>query len=133
MGNVYGSTTTCFSFLWYTATFYETENLFKARVMPTLFPHIVAAATILFWNDKTLKNSYSCLISFFLCNENLNSFSLRWGNYSWEETIWGNTVCVIYQNICRALRKFTGTYLNKSIMKIVVRVIISSPVVKHLL
>ena len=37
--------------------------------------------------------------SYPLCNENLNSFLTRWGNYSRrgnysrEETIWGNTVC----------------------------------------
>ena len=37
-------------------------------------------------------------LSFPLCNENLNSFLTRWGNYSKrgnysrEETIWGNTV-----------------------------------------
>ena len=41
----------------------------------TLFPHIVAAATIIFWNCKTEKNSYSFLISF--SNENLNSFLPR--------------------------------------------------------
>ena len=45
-----------------------------------IFPHIVAS------------------LSFPLCNENLNSFLTRWGNYSRrgkysrEETIWGNTV-----------------------------------------
>ena len=31
-------------------------------------------------------------LGFLLCNENLNSFLTRWGNYSREETIWGNTV-----------------------------------------
>ena len=32
----------------------------------TVFPHIVATATILFWNCKTLKNSYSFRINFSL-------------------------------------------------------------------
>ena len=58
-----------------------------------VFPHIIAAATILFWNFQTLK--ISSLI-FPLCNKNLNSFLtdvrklLRGGKYSREETIWGN-------------------------------------------
>ena len=55
--------------------------------------------TILFWmhlGRKLFK------FSFPLCNENLNSFLTRWGNYlkrgnySREETIWGNTVYVRY-------------------------------------
>ena len=43
-------------------------------------------------------NTVVSLLSFSLCNENLNSFLTRWGNYSrrgnysMEETIWGNTV-----------------------------------------
>ena len=40
----------------------------------TVFPHIIAAATILFWNFQTLKISISFLIFFPLCNKNLNSF-----------------------------------------------------------
>ena len=61
----------------------------------TVFPHIVAAATILFWIHLVRK---LFKFSFPLCNENLNSFLTRWGNYSRrgnysrEETIWGNTV-----------------------------------------
>ena len=61
----------------------------------TVFPHIVAAATILFWTHLVRK---LFKFSFPLCNENLNSFLTRWGNYSRrgnysrEETIWGNTV-----------------------------------------
>ena len=61
----------------------------------TVFPHIVAAATILFWTHLVRK---LFKFSFLLCNENLNSFLTRWGNYSRrgnysrEETIWGNTV-----------------------------------------
>ena len=61
----------------------------------TVFPHIVAAATILFWIHQVRK---LFKFSFPLCNENLNSFLTRWGNYSRrgnysrEETIWGNTV-----------------------------------------
>ena len=34
--------------------------------MSTVFPHIVAAATILFWIHKSLKISYSFLIEFSL-------------------------------------------------------------------
>ena len=61
----------------------------------TVFPHIVAAATILFWIHLVRK---LFKFSFPLCNENLNSFLTRWGNYSRrgnysrEETKWGNTV-----------------------------------------
>ena len=61
----------------------------------TVFPNIVAAATILFWIHPVRK---LFKFSFPLCNENLNSFLTRWGNYSRrgnysrEETIWGNTV-----------------------------------------
>ena len=60
----------------------------------TVFPHIVAVATILFWIHKSLKFH----IVPHICNENLNSFLTRWGNYSRrgnysrEETIWGNMV-----------------------------------------
>ena len=73
---------------------------FGARVdgnikLSTVFPHIIAAATILFWIHLVRK---LFKFSFPLCNENLNSFLTRWGNYSRrgnysrEETIWGNTV-----------------------------------------
>ena len=55
----------------------------------TVFPHIVAAATIRFWIHLVRK---LFKFSFPLCNENLNSFLTRWGNYSRVETIWGNTV-----------------------------------------
>ena len=61
----------------------------------TVFLHIVAAATILFW-IHLLRKLFKFL--FPLCNENLNSFLTRWGNYSRrgnysrEETKWGNTV-----------------------------------------
>ena len=64
-------------------------------VIYTVFPHIVAAATILFW-IHLLRKLFK--FSFPLCNVNLNSFLTRWGNYSRrgnysrEETIWGNTV-----------------------------------------
>ena len=47
-------------------------------IVHTVFPHIVAAATILCWNCKTLKNWYSFrVVVFLLCNENLNSFLTR--------------------------------------------------------
>ena len=65
--------------------------------MVTVFPHIVAAATILFWIHLVRK---LFKFSFPLCNENLNSFLTRWGNYlrrrnySREETIWGNAVYI---------------------------------------
>ena len=92
---------------------------FSILTLHTVFPHIIAAATILFWNFQTLKISNTVFphiiaaatilfwihlvrklfkFSFPLCNENLNSFLTRWGNYSRrgnysrEETIWGNTV-----------------------------------------
>ena len=61
----------------------------------TVFPQTVAAATILFRIHRVRK-VFKFL--FPLCNENLNSFLTRWGNYSRrgnysrEETIWGNTV-----------------------------------------
>ena len=64
----------------------------------TVFPHIVAAATILFWIHLVRK---LFKLSFPLCNKNLNSFLTRWGNYSRrgnysrEETIWGNTVFIL--------------------------------------
>ena len=45
-----------------TTTFPTMENLYQLTVVP----HIVAAATILFLNGKTLKNSYSFRISFSL-------------------------------------------------------------------
>ena len=67
----------------------------KIFFLNTVFPHIVAAATILFWIHLVRK---LFKFSFPLCNENLNSFLTRWGNYSRrgnysrEETIWGNTV-----------------------------------------
>ena len=63
----------------------------------TVFPHIIAAATILFWIHIVRK---LFKFSFLLCNKNLNSFLTRWGNYSRrgnhskEETIWGNTVYI---------------------------------------
>ena len=68
-----------------------------------VFPHIVAAATILFWIHLVRK---LFKFSFPLCNENLNCFLTRWGNYSRrencsrEETIWGNTVLNFNLNIC---------------------------------
>ena len=71
--------------------FLNAETAFSS----TVFPHIVAAATILFWINLVRK---LFKFSFPLCNENLNSFLTRWGNYSRrgsysrEETIWGNTV-----------------------------------------
>ena len=43
----------------------------------TVFPHIVAAATILFWSCKTSKFSNTFLIYFSIFNENLNSFLTR--------------------------------------------------------
>ena len=45
-------------------------------------------------------NTVVSSLNFPLCNENLNSFLTRWGNYSRrgsysrEETIWGNTVSI---------------------------------------
>ena len=66
--------------------------------MITVFPHIIAAATILFWIHLVRK---LFKFSFPLCNNNLNSFLTRWGNYSRrenysrEETIWGNAVYVV--------------------------------------
>ena len=78
--------------------------------MYTVFPHIVAAATILFGNCNTFKNSYTVFprivsattiasaLVFLLCDENLNSFLTRMrklfkgGKYSKEGTIWGNMV-----------------------------------------
>jgi hypothetical protein len=45
----------------------------------TVFPHIVAAATILFWIHLVRKLFN---FSFPLCNKILNSFLTRWGNYS---------------------------------------------------
>ena len=69
----------------------------------TVFTHIIAAATILFWIHLVRK---LFKFSFPLCNENLNCFLTRWGNYSRrencsrEETIWGNTVLTFNLNIC---------------------------------
>ena len=80
-------------------TFFQIQN--------TVFPHIVAAATILFWIHLVRK---LFKFSFPLCNENLNSFLTRWGNYSRrgnysrEETIWGNTVCE-FINFCNTTSK----------------------------
>ena len=48
----------------------------------TVFPHIVAAATILFWIHLVRK---LFKFSFPLCNKNLNSFLTRWGNCSGRE------------------------------------------------
>ena len=65
--------------------------------MTTVFPHIVVAATI-FFKIHLVRKLFK--FSFPLCNENLNSFLTRWGNYSRrgnysrEETIWGNTVFI---------------------------------------
>ena len=73
-------------------------NLLKWQKLNTVFPHIIAAATILFWIHLVRK---LFKFSFPLCNENLNSFLTRWGNYSRrgnysrEETIWGNTVFIL--------------------------------------
>ena len=80
------------------------ENLLIQNYVTTVFPHIVAAATILFWIQLVRK---LFKFSFLLCNENLNSFLTRWGNYSRrgnysrEETIWGNTVYFFLTKICR--------------------------------
>ena len=63
--------------------------IFWTKYVVTVFPHIIAAATILFWIHLVRK---LFKLSFPLCNKNLNSFLTRWGNYSREETIWGNTV-----------------------------------------
>ena len=60
----------------------------------TVFPHIIAAATILFWNGKTLKNSYSFHIVFsptYVMKTWIGSFLTKVGNAG-EETVWGNTV-----------------------------------------
>ena len=71
----------------------------KVNKETTVFPHIVAAATILFWIHLVRK---LFKFSFPICNENLNSFLTRRGNYSRrenysrEETIWGNTVCGLF-------------------------------------
>ena len=79
----------------------EQGPLTISNVWFTVFPHIVAAATILFWIHLVRK---LFKFSFPLCNENLNSFLTRWGNYSRrgnysrEETIWGNTVFEIFYN-----------------------------------
>ena len=51
----------------------------KISKKTTVFPHIVAAATILFWIHLVRKLFN---FSFPLCNKNLNSFLTRWGNYS---------------------------------------------------
>ena len=51
------------------------SNFFLISV--TVFPHIIAAATILFWTHLVRK---LFKFSFPLCNENLNSFLTRWGN-----------------------------------------------------
>ena len=80
------------------------KNIFESALKSyiTVFPHIVAAATILFWIHlvrKLFKFSYP------LCNENLNSFLTRWGNYSREETIWGNTVYKAMKHIENFIRK----------------------------
>ena len=56
---------------------------------PTVFPHIVAAATIHFELIKAWKFHIASSLGFPVCNENLNRFLTRWGNYSREETIWG--------------------------------------------
>ena len=56
-----------------------------------------------------------------LCNENLDSFLTRWGNYSREETIWGNTVSNIWQIrfwkfwLSWALKKLILMYLSLSL------------------
>ena len=77
----------------------------------TVFPHIVAAATILFWIHLVRK---LFKFSFPLCNENLNSFLTRWGiysrrgNYSREETIWGNTVFILKEEILTTEMGKTG-------------------------
>ena len=48
-----------------------------------------------------------------LCNENLNSFLTRWGtyskrgNYSREETIWGNTVWEMSKMVACSISVFT--------------------------
>ena len=69
-----------------------TKVVLALEVKNTILPHIVAAATVLFSNGKTLKNSYRFHISF-SPNENLNSFLNRMGKlfkggkYSWEERI----------------------------------------------
>ena len=74
---------------------------FVIKIISTVFPHIVAALTILFWIHKSLKIS----LTFPLCNENLNSFLTIWGNYSRrgnysrEETIWENTVFIFHREL----------------------------------
>ena len=73
----------------------------------TVFPHIVAAATI-FFKIHLVRKLFKFL--FPLCNDNLNSFLTRWGNYSRrgnysrEETIWGNTV-FFFEALVRQLFK----------------------------
>ena len=91
----------------------------------TVFPHIVAVATILFWIHKSLKISHTVFphiiavatiffefikawkfhivssFSFLLCNENLNSFL----------TIWGNTV--FYFSVLLIYESYVSTYLRE--------------------
>ena len=71
------------------------RNMWKLNIH-TVFPHICSCRG----NYSFLNSSSEKLFkfSFPLFNENLNSFLTRWGNYwrrgnySREETIWGNTV-----------------------------------------
>ena len=87
------------------------------RGLYTVFPHIVAAATILFWIHLVRK---LFKFSFPLCSENLNSFLTRWGNYSRrgnysrEETIWGNTVTTIFSILPKNGQKIRPNYHDTS-------------------
>ena len=60
--------------------------------MITVFPHIIAAATILFGTFKPWKFQIVSSLIFLLCNKNLNSFLTRWvqKRIVAAPTIWGN-------------------------------------------
>jgi hypothetical protein len=64
-------------------------------------------------------------LCFPLCNENLNSFLTRWGNYSSrgnysrEETIWGNTVTHVWIWKILRIRLITFRYLLYKVCSVV--------------
>ena len=96
-GDMYGRSSTYYCLLLRA----HTSRLHTSDVITsnTVIPHIVAAATILFWNGKTLKNSYSFHISLKTLKTLIGCFLtkvgklFRGGKYSRKETLWGNTVC----------------------------------------